>query len=394
MARKKEPKYCRQTGKSGGDRAYVKLNGLRHYLGKYGSPESKEKYHRLLAEWNANGRRLPAPAAKVTVVELAAAFWDHAESHYRRRDGTPTGTADNFRPILRLLKKHYAETLVADFGPRQLKSLRQRLVECGNARTYVNDNMRRLRQVFRWGVSEELVPPEVLERLRSVTPLKEGRTDARETKRVTSVSDEHVEAVRPFVSRQVWTLIELQRLTAARSGELVIMRPCDLDRSDEVWTYTPASHKTGYRGHRRTIYLGPRAQEVVKPFLDGRPDTAYLFSPREAMEDHRCLRHLERKTPLSCGNRPGSNREERPRKTPGEHYTSGTFGQAVADACKKAGVPHWHPHQIRHLAKNALEKKYGIEVARIILGHKTLNTTILYGEVEEEKAKQVVARIG
>ena len=394
MARKKEPKYCRQKSKKGSDRAYVKLNGERYYLGQYESPESKAEYHRILAEWNANGRRSPAPPAEVTIVELAAAFWDHAQSHYRRRDDTSTGTADNFRPILRLLKEQYGETLVGEFGPRQMKSLRRRLIENGNARTYVNDNMKRLRQVFRWGVSEELVPPDVLARLKSVLPLKAGRTEARETKRVTSVPDEHVEAVRPFVSRQVWALIDLQRLTGARSGEVVIMRPCDLAMSEDVWTYTPVSHKTEHRGHRRTIYLGHRAQEVVKPFLEARPKGVYLFSPREAMEEYHRLRHAERRTPLSCGNKPGSNRKRRPRKTPGDRYTTKTYHRSVADACKKAGVPHWHPHQLRHGAAARIKKEFGLEEARILLGQKSLNVTDHYAGLEEDKAKEVIARIG
>ena len=40
------------------DRAFVELNGQRFYLGKYNSSESKEKYHRLLAEWEANHGRI------------------------------------------------------------------------------------------------------------------------------------------------------------------------------------------------------------------------------------------------------------------------------------------------------------------------------------------------
>jgi hypothetical protein len=41
--------------------AVVTINGKNHYLGPYGSPESHEKYARLIAEWQANGRQLPAP---------------------------------------------------------------------------------------------------------------------------------------------------------------------------------------------------------------------------------------------------------------------------------------------------------------------------------------------
>jgi hypothetical protein len=43
----------------------------------------------------------------------------------------------------------------------------------------------------------------------------------------------------------------------------------------------PESHKTLHHGHRREIYLGPKAQEVVKPLL--KPDLqAYLFSAQDA----------------------------------------------------------------------------------------------------------------
>ena len=41
-------------------------------------------------------------------------------------------------------------------------------------------------------------------------------------------------------------------------------------------------------------------------------------------------------------------RENNPKRTLGDHYIVNAYGHAIADACKKAGVPHWHPHQLRH----------------------------------------------
>src|SRR3954452_20709072 len=43
------------------DLAVVRIDGHDHYLGKYDSPESRERYHRLIAEWFAP--RAPSPAA-------------------------------------------------------------------------------------------------------------------------------------------------------------------------------------------------------------------------------------------------------------------------------------------------------------------------------------------
>lgn len=37
--------------------AIVRISGRDHYLGPHNSPESREKYDRLIAEWLANGRQ-------------------------------------------------------------------------------------------------------------------------------------------------------------------------------------------------------------------------------------------------------------------------------------------------------------------------------------------------
>jgi hypothetical protein len=70
MPRKKAPKHPPRTPKyrlhrkSG--RAFVELNGRRIYLGTYESPETRQKYHARIAEWEANRRTLPAPPERVT----------------------------------------------------------------------------------------------------------------------------------------------------------------------------------------------------------------------------------------------------------------------------------------------------------------------------------------
>ena len=49
------------------------------------------------------------------------------------------------------------------------------------------------------------------------------------------------------------------------------MRPIDIDLSTgEVWKYKPQHHKNAHRGHDRTILIGPRAQEIIRPYLSGR----------------------------------------------------------------------------------------------------------------------------
>lgn len=54
--------------------AVVRLSGRDHYLGTYGSPESKEAYARLIAEFIASGTTAAtskaAPPLPLTVTEL------------------------------------------------------------------------------------------------------------------------------------------------------------------------------------------------------------------------------------------------------------------------------------------------------------------------------------
>lgn len=195
------PGYRRQKRRSG-DLAFVELNGVRHYLGPYGTRGSRREYHRLLAEWEANGREFPVPREEITVVELAARFLRRADEYYRRADGTPTGEAQNFKTVLRPLTKLYGDVQAAQFGPRALKAVRADLVKSGLARTTINQAINRLRRIFKWAVEEELVDESVLRALQSVSGLKRGRCHAKEIEPVRPVPPAHVDAVRPHVGRQ------------------------------------------------------------------------------------------------------------------------------------------------------------------------------------------------
>src|SRR5262245_45201057 len=80
-------------------------------LGQYGTAASRKEYRRVLAEWEAKGRRLPCDAVDdLTVNELIAAFWRHVEQHYRRADGSPTHEVRDYAMSLRPLKHLYGSS--------------------------------------------------------------------------------------------------------------------------------------------------------------------------------------------------------------------------------------------------------------------------------------------
>ena len=142
-----------------------------------------------------------------------------------------------------------------------------------------------------------------------------------------------------------------------------------------------------------------------------KPDTtAHLFSPSDAEAKRRAQLHSDRKTPLSCGNRPGSNRRRKPRRQAGEMYTPDSYRRAIQRACDLAFPPpenldesersswhkehRWHPHQLRHTFGTQTRKEYGVEIARILLGHSKMQTTEIYAEADRAKAREVIMRIG
>ncbi len=150
-------------------------------------------------------------------------------------------------------------------------------------------------RMFKWAVGEELLPASVHQALKAVEGLRKGRGDVRESKPVKPVPDAYVEAIRTHVSRQVWTMIELQRLTGMRPGEVCMIRTMDLNMSGQIWEYTPASHKTEHHGKSRTIFIGPQAQAILRPWFRAELE-ANLFQPREAEAERRIRQRQLRKT--------------------------------------------------------------------------------------------------
>ena len=51
------PKLYKQI-RPKGDRAYAKINGVKHYYGKWNTPEAVEKYQRDIAEWSVTKQAL------------------------------------------------------------------------------------------------------------------------------------------------------------------------------------------------------------------------------------------------------------------------------------------------------------------------------------------------
>jgi integrase len=365
-------------------------------LGTYDSAESRGEYARITGEWQANGRRFlqPEEAGEPTylsVNELYVRFLEHAATHYRRPDGSFTGEVAEYKLACRLVRELYG-TIAADrFTTVALKAVRARMIDADWSRNVVNARINRIRHVFKWGVSEGLVPIAVLHALQTVEGLQFGRTEARETEPVKPVAEAFVNAVLPHVNRHVAAMIELQRLTGMRPGEVCLMRVVDIDMTGAIWQFRPHHHKLLWKKIDRVVPLGPRCQEIIRTFLV--PDVAaYLFSPRRAMEERSAELRAKRKTPVQPSQ--VNRRKRRAQRRPTDRYRTSSYGHAIRSGCEAAGVPPWSPNRLRHSFATDVRKQHGIEAAQVMLGHSKLNMTEHYAEKNQDLARRVAAEVG
>jgi len=383
------PKYRKHRGSG---QAVVTLCGRDHYLGPHGTKASKHEYDRLIIEWLTAGRpsaQSPEPG-DITISELIAAYLRYANGYYRR-NGESTGYVERLKPTLRILRETYGRTFVADFRPVAIESLQTRMIGLGHSRMYVNQSISKLKRIFRWGVTKEMVRIEVLQRIQTVPCLKKGRTEARETLPVQPVDDAIVEATLERLPRVVADMVRLQRLTGGRPQDIYNLRPCEVDTSGDVWLYRPGMHKTEYRGRDRIVMIGPKAQDVLRPYLL-RNKEACCFSPRESETKRRQAQHEQRKTSLSCGNKPGANRKRHPKRAAGDKYNKDSYCRAIHRACDKAGIEKWSPNRLRHSAATEIRQRFGLEAAQVFLGH--ADVTQIYAERDLALAVRVAKEVG
>lgn len=408
------PKYRRHKGVN---RGFIEYQRKRTYLpGPYNSPESLAAYEQFVKDLqianllqDRRERQLHAPAelAAVTVGELVVEFLAYAEDYYG-----PVGEFQNFRAAAAYLLAKHLETRVRDLGPRSLNSLQEWMITqpCRDGRgqplqrklskNYINACLRRIKQIFSWGVGRELVPELVYLRIKEVKGLRLGKGKARETSAVEPVAWEDVQLIKPYVPAVIWDMITVHYLTGMRSGELTSLTPGEIDMSGGVWLYAPKKHKTRHHGKKKLIYFGPQAQAILQRYLTRETATGtrivaadeYLFRPVDAMaQRNRKTKHL------------------RPR------YTTDSYRQAINyafDAMSAAAaaavqpsreaeaeqlplqpVIRWHPHQLRHTRLTETRARYGIEGAQAQSGN-TLEAAEIYAESSRELAERIARETG
>lgn len=413
--KKQPPKYGRHKASG---QACVYVNGREVYLGKHGSPKSHERYREFVEKWLAEqaeaapkqeaadaeealARTINAPNLRekrrsggvVTLDELIFVYRRHARGYYVK-NGKVTREAELVEEVTGLLGAQHGKRSVEAFGPVDLDEFREWLIDEKDwARKNLNKQIVRLVGMFKWAVKKELCTPDAHLRLAALGGLKKGRTRARETPDVAPVDDVTLEKTLPALPEIVADMVRFQRLTGTRPEEVCAVRPCDLERVGEVWLYRPGGHKTEHHDRDRLVAVGPRAQELLAPYLQRDPE-AYCFSAAESVRRARLRQQALRRKNGYVLTKIKTREAAAKKRMPANRYEVSSYRVAIRRACNKLGLPVWTPNQLRHTAATEIRKLYGLEAAQVICGHAQADVTQVYAERDLRLAIRVAGEVG
>lgn len=362
----KTPKY-RENGDGRAFAVYPNSGGRREYFGRFGTPEAEQKYLAWLSDLIA-AMAAGEPVARDrkpgrTLGDLSLDYLTWADAYYGA-----SRERLNVRDTICLLVEFCGELSGDKFGPNALRRFQSHLVATGRfARTTVNAHVNRVRRFVKWCQSRELVPRGASEELATVAGLRRGKTSARESEPVVAVPWAVWRATLPFLAPQVRAMVQVQYWCGMRPGEVCILSAAEIDRTQPVWFFRPADHKTAHYGVGLTKAIPKPAQAILAPWLVGPPD-------------------------LPCF-----------RTNKGKPFNSDLLGEYVrrgTRAAMRARVPvvMWHPNQLRHAILSEIRDLFGgegggIEAAQLWAGHTKPDTTAGYTKQVEAALIRIAAAL-
>lgn len=328
------PRYTLHS--SGRARIYFAKN-YRLLPGLYNSPESWKAFHELCEVIHATGDFPPEPKKEgpLTVEAMGHKFLAYAVSYY---EGQGSREAVNLSYAVNAAVDLWGSLMADQFGPTHLKAVRKALIKRGQVRKTVNRRATQITSMFRWAVEEGLVVPDVWQRLKAVKPIPPGREGAVDNPQIQPVTSTQLEATLAELTQPIRRAVQVQALTGMRSSELLAMRPQDVAMEGEHWIYRLKKHKTS--AHiGETFILIPRP--AVGILLECMPKS-----------------YADRWFP----------------------WTVGWQCKSVQAAAARAGVAHWHPHQLRHNLATQIAEQIDMSAAQKVLRHTNPRTTEGYAK--------------
>ena len=370
--------------------AYVRLNGRKIQLGKWGAPEVDQAYRRLIYSWASNPTTaMIKPGEQVVLDQLCLAF---LQARANQNDH------GNFKIAIEILLSVYSGEPVESFDFSHLEVVRDQFFQRGYCRSQINKLTCLVRSIFYWGIPRKFVSPSVAESLRYLKPLLEGQTNAPEQPPRQDVADEIVNRTLPHLLPTVADMVKVQRAACMRPSEVCRMKVGEINQSGEVWKYTPRKHKNSWRNHKKTVALGEIEQTIIASRLAGKQPNDPVFSPRDALHERSARDAAKRKTKVPPSQLKRKERvAKNPKRKANDFYTTGSYGKSIKQSIRVANqrladdeqIPHWTPYQLRHAAITEIIKTTGsVDVARAVAGQKSLTVTMGYNHADEQIAEE------
>jgi integrase len=272
--------------------------------GKYNSAESWAEFNRLCAIVAATGSlpHVKSDVKTLTIKDLGKRYLKAMTVKFGKESKEPQYLSYAVRDCIKLFGSSPADA----FSPPELKAVRASILKSGCVRRTANKRTQQIIRMFRWAVEEGLTPADQWQRLLAVEPIGKGHYGAVDNPKVQPVSTNDMNKALEFVSDEARDALKILAITGMRTGELLRMRPQDCDMSGRHWIYKTEIHKTGRKTGATSIVI----PEPATLILSGR-------MPRDFTK-------------------------------PWFRHGLSWLRLAVCRACVKAGIPHWHPHQLRH----------------------------------------------
>ncbi|WP_367306288.1 tyrosine-type recombinase/integrase [Alicyclobacillus acidocaldarius] len=224
----------------------------------------------------------------------------------------------------------------------------------------INGRLRVLKTFYSEGVAEGIFlsnPADGVRRLREPTNA------------VLPVSEDHVQKLLAVFDKRQW--VEFRDLaitvlvldTGLRIREALLAKVEDLDlREGALWV--PPVHAKGGKG--RTVYFGQATRELLSEWLRKRGVGSDLLFPSVYLDVSGAYHPLSRHA----------------------------YWKRLAQYAERAGVPHIHPHQLRHTFAIQFLVRSGGDLVTLArqMGHSSTRTTERYLAVAETKAQKILTQ--
>lgn len=289
------------------------------------------------------------------------------------------------RRVFRLVHTMYGDMPAQEFGQCAFQSVRKKLIAEDLSYSYINDLMGFVRNAFRLGVENRKLPEQVYFFLMILRPLRRG--EAKTLPPRLDVPDAEIVKTLPFLGETVRDMVVIQRVSGMRPSEMFRLRGCDLDRSGDVWIYSPKG-KTARFGIERTIAFGKFEQEILERRMQNRKPGELIFRPIDSVRDR-------------YGD--GVQIDKRRTRQLRESYGKDSYRRAVTRAIQRANkeaeqtgsgelIQHWTPYQLRHASATFISLVMSREAAATLLGHTSTQTTKGYDHSNRQKVIETVRR--